>query len=56
MEDILDLCAEPDDPLRPVVCLDECPYQQFGITEVATLDHRHFTVVRPRHVESLPLL
>lgn len=27
MEDILDLYAEPDDPLRPVVCLDECPYQ-----------------------------
>jgi transposase len=27
MEDVLDLYAEPDDPLRPVVCLDECPYQ-----------------------------
>jgi hypothetical protein len=27
MEDILDLYAEPDDPLHPVVCLDECPYQ-----------------------------
>jgi hypothetical protein len=26
MEDVLDLYAEPDDPLRPVVCLDECPY------------------------------
>ena len=30
MEDILDLYAEPDDPLRPVVCLDECPYQLLG--------------------------
>ena len=27
MEDIFDLYAEPDDPLHPVVCLDECPYQ-----------------------------
>jgi hypothetical protein len=26
MEDLLDLYAEPPDPLRPVVCLDECPY------------------------------
>jgi hypothetical protein len=30
MEDILDLYAEPDDVLRPVVCLDECPYQLLG--------------------------
>lgn len=27
MEDILDLYAEPDDPMRPVVCFDELPYQ-----------------------------
>ena len=27
MEDVLDLYAEPYDPLRPVVCLDESPYQ-----------------------------
>jgi hypothetical protein len=27
MEDVLDLYAEPDDPLRPRVCFDECPYQ-----------------------------
>jgi transposase len=27
MEDILDLYAQPYDPLRPVVCFDECPYQ-----------------------------
>ena len=25
MEDVLDLYAAPDDPTRPVVCLDECP-------------------------------
>jgi hypothetical protein len=30
MEDILDLYAEPDDPLRPLICLDECPYQLLG--------------------------
>jgi DDE superfamily endonuclease len=27
MEDVLDLYAEPDDPTRPRVCFDECPYQ-----------------------------
>jgi hypothetical protein len=26
MEELLDLYAEPADPRRPVVCLDECPY------------------------------
>lgn len=30
MEDILELYAEPFDPLRPVVCLDELPYQLVG--------------------------
>ena len=30
MEDILDLYAEPDEPTRPVICLDECPYQLLG--------------------------
>jgi hypothetical protein len=27
MEDVLDLYAEPEDPERPRVCFDECPYQ-----------------------------
>jgi DDE superfamily endonuclease len=27
MEDVLDLYAEPEDPKRPRVCFDECPYQ-----------------------------
>jgi hypothetical protein len=27
MEDVLDLYAEPEDPSRPRVCFDECPYQ-----------------------------
>jgi uncharacterized protein len=30
--------------------------ERLGIAEVATLDRRHFTVVRPRHVEALTLL
>lgn len=32
MEDVLDLYAEPYDPLRPVVCFDESPYQLVGET------------------------
>jgi len=27
MEDVLDLYAEPDDSRRPIVCVDERPYQ-----------------------------
>jgi predicted nucleic acid-binding protein len=30
--------------------------ERLKVTEVATLDHRHFTVVRPRHVQALTLL
>lgn len=30
--------------------------ERLGVTEVATLDLRHFSVVRPRHVEALSLL
>lgn len=30
--------------------------ERLGLGEVATLDHRHFTVVRPRHVPALTLL
>ena len=30
MEDVLDLYAEPDLPLRPVVCFDEAPVQLIG--------------------------
>ena len=30
--------------------------ERLSITEIATLDHRHFRVVRPRHVEPLTLL
>ncbi|QSB16394.1 hypothetical protein JQS43_08985 [Natronosporangium hydrolyticum] len=30
--------------------------ERLGVAEVATLDLRHFTVVRPSHVRSLTLL
>ena len=30
--------------------------ERIGATEIATLDRRHFTVVRPRHVDALTLL
>jgi len=30
--------------------------ERLGTNEVATLDLRHFTVVRPRHVDTLTLL
>lgn len=30
--------------------------ERLGVTDVATLDRRHFTVVRPRHVEAFSLL
>lgn len=30
--------------------------ERFGAIRIATLDHRHFTVVRPRHVASFTLV
>jgi predicted nucleic acid-binding protein len=30
--------------------------ERLGLTDVASLDRRHFTVVRPRHVKALTLL
>jgi len=30
--------------------------ERMGVREVATLDRRHFSVVRPSHVEALTLL
>lgn len=30
--------------------------ERLGLSEIATLDHRHFRVVRPRHVDSFRLL
>jgi predicted nucleic acid-binding protein len=30
--------------------------ERLGLAEIATLDHRHFTVIRPRHVRAFTLL
>ncbi len=30
--------------------------ERLGLAEIATLDRRHFTVVRPRHADALTLL
>jgi predicted nucleic acid-binding protein len=30
--------------------------ERLGVTEVATIDRRHFEVVRPRHVDAFTLL
>jgi predicted nucleic acid-binding protein len=30
--------------------------ERLGLSEIATLDHRHFRAVRPRHVQSFTLL
>jgi len=30
--------------------------ERFAAVEVATLDHRHFTVVKPKHVDSFTLV
>ena len=30
--------------------------ERLGVAEIATLDHRHFRVVRPRHVTAFTLL
>jgi hypothetical protein len=50
MEDVLDVYARPYDPVRPVVCFDESPYQLIGETrqpllmlpgEVARYDYEY---------------
>lgn len=44
MEDVLDLYAEPFDPLYPVLCFDETPYQLIGETKTplpVKPDHPH---------------
>lgn len=30
--------------------------ERLGVSEIATLDHRHFTVVRPSHIDAFTLL
>jgi len=45
-----------DLPLGTVDASVVAAAERLGIAAVATLDRRHFGVVRPRHVESLALL
>jgi uncharacterized protein len=43
----------------PLGAVDACVIavaERMGATEVATLDRRHFSVVRPRHVAAFALL
>lgn len=30
--------------------------ERLGLTEIATIDRRHFSVVRPRHIDAFTLL
>lgn len=62
--------VEPEDWVRIVELLDRYADSQIGVvdasviaacerlgeTKLATLDHRHFGTVRPRHCEALELL
>jgi predicted nucleic acid-binding protein len=45
-----------DLPLGVVDAAVVATAERLGVTEVATLDRRHFTVVRPRHTPTLTLL
>lgn len=44
MEDVLDLYAEPHDPLKPTICFDESPYQMVSETRTPV-------PARPGHVQ-----
>jgi uncharacterized protein len=47
-------------PARLATCIVDAAVitiaERLGLKEVATLDHRHFSVVRPRHVSAFTLL
>jgi predicted nucleic acid-binding protein len=45
-----------DLPLGTVDASVVATAERLGIVEVATVDHRHFSVVRPRHTEVFALL
>lgn len=45
-----------DLPLGTVDASVAAAAERLGVTEVATLDHRHFSVVRPAHREAFALL
>lgn len=45
-----------DLPLGTVDASVVATAERLGINEIATVDHRHFTVVRPHHIEAFTLL
>ncbi len=54
---VAELCERYDD--LPLGMVDACVValaERLGATAVATLDLRHFSIVRPRHVERLTIL
>jgi predicted nucleic acid-binding protein len=54
---IADLVATYRDlPLGSVDASVIAAAERLGITDVATVDHRHFGIVRPRHVATFTLL
>ena len=54
MTELVDTYA--DLPLGAVDASVVAVAERLGATEVATLDHRHFAVVRPRHAPGFTLL
>ncbi|WTD59052.1 PIN domain-containing protein [Streptosporangium sp. NBC_01639] len=54
MSDLVEVYA--DLPLGAVDASVIAVAERLGLAEVATLDRRHFTVVRPRHVGAFTLL
>lgn len=49
------IAEEPEELIVPTLVLAEL-VERLGEPRLATLDHRHFDVMRPRHVKALELL
>lgn len=57
MTRVAELVARYDDlPLGTTDASVIALAERFGVDEIATLDHKHFRVVRPNHVRSFTLL
>ena len=50
------IASRLDLPLGTVDASVVAAAERLGITEVATVDHRHFSVVRPSHIDAFTLL
>lgn len=56
-ERMADLVDQYDDlPLGTTDAAVVALAERLNVDEIATIDHRHFTVVRPRHVKAFTLL